>query len=173
MNKRYRERRSQRLEVDGVHARATGNDHPSKSILFEDPHPTESKKLLDDLQNPASPHYGQYLTPEQEHARFGGTEMQFRAVKNWLIQQHFRIIQETYGRSLDTIAFSGSVAQVEAAFHLQMIWYKATGRYAAINDPQVPDQFKGVIHTTVEMYNLGGAILLGGRSGLIGRRKSC
>ena len=129
-------------------------------ITFEDQNPDESKQLSDDLQNPASPSYHRWLTPEQQHAHFGETESQFRAVKNWLIQQHFRIVQESYGKGIDWIAFSGTMAQVEAAFHIRMVWYKATDKYTNIDDPQIPAQFKGVIHAVIGLYNIGGAIPL-------------
>jgi len=138
---------------------------PNIHMNFETQNPAEFKQLLEDQQNPASPNFNKEYTPQELHARFGESESQFNEVKNWLLQQHFVIVDETYGRASDFIAFSGTIAQIEAAFHVRIVWDKATGRYADVDAPQIPARFNGLIRGLVGIYNTGGGQMLLQRSG--------
>lgn len=71
-------------------------------------------QLLEDQQNPASPQYHQWLTPEQFAARFGLSSGDVAKVSQWLTSQGFKITATA--RSSTFIQFSGTVAQAEAAF---------------------------------------------------------
>jgi len=138
---------------------------PNIHMNFETQNPAEFKQLLEDQQNSASPNFNKEYTPQELHARFGESESQFNEVKNWLLQQHFVIVDETYGRASDFIAFSGTIAQIEAAFHVRIVWDNATGRYADVDAPQIPARFDGLIRGLVGIYNTGGGQMLLQRSG--------
>ncbi len=75
---------------------------------------TALNTLLAAQQNPASPLYHQWLTPEQFAARFGVADADISAVESWLEQQGFSI--DSVSRSRNRIFFSGSAAQVASAF---------------------------------------------------------
>jgi subtilase family serine protease len=73
------------------------------------------QQLLIDQQDPASPQYHQWLTPEQFADQFGMTSEDVARVSQWVTGQGFKITSSARGRSF--IQFSGTVAQAEAAFH--------------------------------------------------------
>lgn len=81
--------------------------------------------LIAAQQNPASPLYHQWLTPEQFAARFGVADSDIAKVQTWLERQGFTI--DSVARSRNAIHFSGSVRQVEAAFATEMHAYQVNG----------------------------------------------
>ncbi len=81
--------------------------------------------LLADQQNPNSPLFHQWLTPDQFAARFGMASSDLAKVENWLEQQGFSV--ESVSRSRNMIRFSGSAGQVEQAFQTQMHYYNVEG----------------------------------------------
>jgi len=81
--------------------------------------------LIAAQQNPASPLYHQWLTPDQFAARFGMADADLNKVQNWLEQQGFSI--DRVARSKNAIYFSGTVRQVEQAFSTEMHLYKING----------------------------------------------
>jgi len=82
--------------------------------------------LIAAQQNPASPQYRQWLTPEQFAARFGMADADLNKVQSWLEQQGFSI--DSVARSKNAIHFTGTVRQVEAAFQTEMHFYKIEGK---------------------------------------------
>ncbi|MGH9487462.1 MAG: protease pro-enzyme activation domain-containing protein [Terriglobales bacterium] len=81
--------------------------------------------LLAAQQNPASPLYHHWLTPDQFGARFGMSASDLAKVGSWLEQQGFTIA--AVSRSRTRIRFSGTVAQVESAFSAPMHFYQIGG----------------------------------------------
>jgi subtilase family serine protease len=81
--------------------------------------------LIAAQQNPASPLYHQWLTPDQFAARFGMAQDDIDKVQSWLQQQGFAI--DSVARSKNLIRFSCTVGQVEQAFSTQMHYYKVNG----------------------------------------------
>ena len=81
--------------------------------------------LIAAQQNPASPLYHQWLTPDQFAARYGMADADLDKVENWLQQQGFAI--DSVARSKNAIHFSGNVRQVEQAFATEMHFYKVNG----------------------------------------------
>jgi len=107
--------------------------------------------LIEAQQNPASPLYHQWLTPDQFAARFGVAQSDIDKVQNWLQQQGFTI--DTVNRSHTAIRFSGSAAQVESAFATQMHFYQADGQrhFAPSTALSVPSAIASVV---VDVHNL-------------------
>lgn len=81
--------------------------------------------LIAAQQNPTSPLYHQWLTPDQFAARFGMAQADVEKVQTWLEQQGFSI--DSVARSRNLIHFSGSVGQVEQAFQTEMHYYTVGG----------------------------------------------
>src|SRR5579872_3928399 len=81
--------------------------------------------LLAAQQNPSSPQYHQWLTPDQFAARFGMAQSDIAKVQSWLERQGFAV--NSVARSRNMIRFSGSVAQIESAFSTQMHYYNVRG----------------------------------------------
>ncbi|HLH17612.1 MAG TPA: protease pro-enzyme activation domain-containing protein [Bryobacteraceae bacterium] len=95
-------------------------------------------QLLQDLQDPASPKYHQWLTPEQYADQFGASQADIAQISAWLQSQGFNVLN--VARSRMWITASGTAAQAEAAFRTEIHQYQAEGaaHYANATDPSVP-----------------------------------
>ncbi|HMG88216.1 MAG TPA: protease pro-enzyme activation domain-containing protein [Terracidiphilus sp.] len=81
--------------------------------------------LIAAQQDPRSPQYHQWLSPEQFGARFGMAQSDIDQVQTWLQQQGFAIDSVARGRTM--IRFSGTARQVEQAFQTQMHYFSGNG----------------------------------------------
>lgn len=108
-------------------------------------------KLLDDQQNPASPSYHQWLTPEQFNAHFGPDSSAYESVVRWLASEGFSIAKVDSGSHL--IRVVGTASQLDATFGAAMA-SAGDGLYANTADPQIPARFDGVISMIVGLDNL-------------------
>jgi uncharacterized repeat protein (TIGR03803 family) len=78
--------------------------------------------LLEQLYNPASPNYHQYLTPGQFEERFAPTEQDYQQVVAFVKAQGLRLTGQHPNRAL--LEVSGTVADIERAFHLNLKVYR-------------------------------------------------
>ena len=94
--------------------------------------------LIASQQDPSSPLYHQWLTPDQFANRFGMAQSDIEKVQAWLEQQGFSV--DAVARSRTFIRFSGNVNQVEQAFRTEMHYYKIDGqqRFAPSAELSVP-----------------------------------
>ncbi len=103
--------------------------------------------LLAAQQNPASPLYHQWLTPDQFAARFGMADADLAKVRTWLEGQGFTV--DAVGRGRDRLTFSGTAAQMEAAFQTEMHYFKAANEaethFAPASDLTVPAAMAGSV----------------------------
>ena len=81
--------------------------------------------LLAAQQNPASPLFHKWITPDEYAARFGMSQADIESVSLWLQQQGFSV--DSVARSHNFIRFSGSVGQAEMAFQTQLHYYNVEG----------------------------------------------
>jgi len=101
-------------------------------------------EFLKDLRNPASVSYHQFLTPQEFTARFGPTQEQYDAVLAFAKANGLTVV----GGSRDgmDVQVKGSVAAIEAAFHirLQTFQHPTEDRafYAADREPTVDLPFQ-------------------------------
>ncbi|HEX4350802.1 MAG TPA: protease pro-enzyme activation domain-containing protein, partial [Verrucomicrobiae bacterium] len=72
--------------------------------------------------NPASPNYRQYLTPEQFADRFGPTERDYEAVKQFAQANGLAVVATHHNRLLMDVV--GPVAAVEKAMHITLHTYQ-------------------------------------------------
>lgn len=102
-------------------------------------------QLLADQQNPSSSQYHQWLTPEQYGEQFGLSSDDLAKVTAWLTNQGFTITGVANGRTF--ITFSGTVAQVQAAFATSMHNVSLNGEmhFANVTNISVPGQLSGVV----------------------------
>ena len=77
--------------------------------------------LLQQLYDPASPNYHRYLTPEQFAEQFGPTEQDYQKVIAFVEGHGLKVTGRHSNRLL--LDASGSVADVERAFHVKMLAY--------------------------------------------------
>jgi len=75
-------------------------------------------KFLRDVQDPTSPSFGHYLTPEQFTEQFGPTEQDYRALIEWAKTNGLTIVQTHPNRLI--LDVEGTVWDIETAFHVTM-----------------------------------------------------
>src|SRR5690348_6272565 len=80
---------------------------PEQTVALQD--------LLKEQQNPESPNYHKWLTPEEFGRQFGASEADIQKVTAWLKSEGFTIDNVANGRNL--IEFSGNAGKLQAAFH--------------------------------------------------------
>ena len=85
-------------------------------------------------QDPASPQFHQWITPELYAAQFGVAASDISTVESWLQQQGFAV--GAVSRSRDRISFSGSAAQVESAFGAPLHYFRAPAEPSDATPPE-------------------------------------
>ncbi len=111
----------------------------------------ELKQFLADQQDPSSPGYHHWLTPAEFGKRFGPSEADLALVTGWLKSEGFRVDEVAKGRMW--INVSGTVAQVEQAFHTSIHLFTVDGkmRHANTQDPAIPRALAGVVAGVVSL----------------------
>jgi hypothetical protein len=101
-------------------------------------------QLLADQQNPASPRYHQWLTPEQFGAQFGLAAADKAQVSAWLTSQGFKV--STVARGGLFIQFSGTVEQAQKAFSTEIHTVLVHGEQhiANVTEPSLPKAIAAV-----------------------------
>ena len=91
------------------------------------------------VSDPASPNYRQYLTPEELTTRYGPTEQDYQAVKDFARTNNL-VITTTFGNRL-VLDVTGPAVAVEKAFHVTLRTYQhpteARDFYAPDTEPTV------------------------------------
>lgn len=87
--------------------------------------------LLAAQQDPGSPQYHRWLTPEQFAARFAPAPETYAAVVDWLGSEGFTVRPKVNAARVD---FSGDVARIEDCFGVRMGHYEDRGRTLAANE---------------------------------------
>lgn len=109
--------------------------------------------LLAAQQNPASAQYHQWLGPDEFAARFGMADADLAKVRGWLESQGLTV--EAVGRGRDRMTFTGTAAQIEAAFQTEIHSFKAAGdaetHFAPASDVTVPAAIAGSVLTVANL----------------------
>src|ERR1700682_152369 len=102
-------------------------------------------QLLIDLQNPSSPRYHQWLTPEQFGVQFGLSTQDMATVSTWLKSQGFTVTETARGSNF--ITFSGAAGQVQKAFGTSIHSLVVNGEthYSNLTDPVLPAGLASVV----------------------------
>jgi pseudomonalisin len=107
------------------------------------------EQLLADQQNPGSPHYQQWLTPQQVGENFGPTDHDVSAVTQWLASQGLRVDAVSPDRT--RITFSGASGGVGRALGTEFHRYRVhtrrgeEQRLSISSEPTVPAALAPVI----------------------------
>jgi uncharacterized protein (TIGR03437 family) len=105
----------------------------------------ELERVLADQQNPSSPEFRKWLTPEEFGNRFGLSASDHSKVVAWLESEGLRVRESA--RARNWVAFSGTAGQVSKALHTPIHRYEVDGQMRRANtaDPSVPDALAEVI----------------------------
>ncbi len=103
------------------------------------------QRFLGQVQNPASPMYHQYLTPQQFSLQYGVSQGDLETLTGWLRASGFSVDRVHSGRM--AIEFSGTAGQVHSAFHTAIHSYVVNGEqhYANASDPEIPATLAPVV----------------------------
>ena len=110
-------------------------------------------QFVDAQYNPESPYYHQWLTPEQYGERFGVSDADTAQIVSWLQGHGMEVEEVTAGRR--SIIFSGTAAQVQAAFHTTIHTYKIGDEvhHANVKDPEIPAALVQVVGGVVSLHD--------------------
>ncbi len=102
-------------------------------------------KLLEEQQEPDSPNYHKWLTPEQYAARFGMSDADLAKVSSWLKSQGLTV--NGFSRARTRVFFSGTASQVENVFSTELHNYQVDGqtRFANASEVSVPMALSGMV----------------------------
>jgi uncharacterized protein (TIGR03437 family) len=106
---------------------------------------TALDQLLSDQQNPASPRYHQWLTPEQYGARFGISHADLAQASGWLQSHGFSVTSTARARNY--ITFDGAASNVQSAFRTEIHHYLVDGElhFANSTNPSIPAALEPVV----------------------------
>ena len=123
------------------------------TLAPSDAQAAELEKLLADQQTPGSPDYHRWLTPEQYADRFGVSESDMSQIAGWLRAQGLTVVSTARARNL--IAVSGTAAQIENAFQIELHQYLVDGEthFANASEPSVPAAFAGVVRSIQGLHD--------------------
>jgi subtilase family serine protease len=110
-------------------------------------------QLIDDLHDPKSGSYHQWLSPEDFAAHYGVASEDVATVKRWLQSKGFTVNGMTpSGMMMD---FSGTAAQVRQAFRTEMHNYRVNGVQHIANaaDPQIPAALLPAVAGIVSLHD--------------------
>lgn len=108
---------------------------------------------LQSVQDSNSPNYRNFLSPDQFGQRFGVGDSDLAAIQGWLASQGFAVSKLAKGRM--AIEFSGSVGQVQSAFHTSIHSFLVNGEqhWANAADPQIPTALAPVVSGLASLSN--------------------
>jgi subtilase family serine protease len=103
----------------------------------------ELGRFLDEVQNPKSPEYHKWLTPQQYKERFSLAPQDIEVLTGWLRSEGFRVNAVTPL----AIDFSGTAGEVKHAFRTQIHFLDVKGmkHIANVNDPEIPAALSSAI----------------------------
>src|SRR5215475_15517063 len=107
--------------------------------------------LIAAQQDPSSPLYHKWLTPEEFGARFGLADSDIATVQSWLEQQGFTVSSVSPSKS--HITFSGTIAQIEVAFAAELHYYNVGGKrhFAPSADLAIPAALSSVVQAVTNL----------------------
>jgi subtilase family serine protease len=129
------------VEISDLIGRAASDRVLNVHVKFALRNRAALDKLLSDLTNPASPQYHHWLTAAEFEARFGRTEAEVTAVRDWLVNQGFQV----HRQSPRGIVSTATVGHAENAFATTIAASLDQTSFGNVSDPQIPAQFANVI----------------------------
>lgn len=114
------------------------------------------QQLLADQQNPSSPKYHQWLTPQTFGEQFGLSDADLAIVKDWLTSKGFTV--DDVAPSRNRIVFSGTASAVESAFSTTLQRFHRSNQDYFENSTAIalPQSLAGVVSgiTGISSYHI-------------------
>jgi uncharacterized protein (TIGR03437 family) len=111
------------------------------------------QQFLTAQQDPASPDYHRWLTPDQFAARFGAAQADIDQTTAWLRSQGLSV--DTVSSVRNWIAFSGSAQSIGAALHTEFHRFVSGGEthFANAVEPSVPEALAPVVSGLLGLHD--------------------
>ncbi len=112
------------------------------------------ERFLAAVQDPTSPQFHQYLTQSGLAERFGPSLSAYDAVKTWLADEGFTILEDSGNRL--TLTASATRRQIEETFQVQLENYRLADRtfHANNTDPALPADIAPQVQAVIGLSNL-------------------
>ena len=112
------------------------------------------EQFLADQQNPASPDYHLWLTPDEVGQLFGLSDQDFATITGWLQSQGLHVNWVAPNHIF--IGFGGTAADVGRAFQTEMHYYKVNGaqRISVNSNPMIPAALAPVLKAVRGLYTI-------------------
>jgi|HubBroStandDraft_1064217.scaffolds.fasta_scaffold06803_3 subtilase family serine protease len=112
-----------------------------------------ARQLIEELHNPHSPNYHQWLTARQFGDRFGLAQADLDTITRWLESYGFKVNMVYTSRM--TIDFSGTAGQVHQAFQTEIhnLEVKGQSHIANMGDPRIPAALAPAVEGIVSLHN--------------------
>jgi subtilase family serine protease len=131
-----------------------------RMVLVLRPDPAQEaalEELLRAQQDPASPYYHQWLSPDSFGKRFGVSRNDLSRIVTWLASHGMQVDEVPASRR--SIVFSGTAGQVNSTFHTSIQKYSVRGEshFANSTDPQIPAALVPVVQGVVSLHDFRSA----------------
>jgi subtilase family serine protease len=105
----------------------------------------ERAQLLRALQDPTSPSYHHWLSPEEYASRFGASPADVARVSAWLTSQGLTV--DGPSRTATRVGFSGDVGVIESAFgtELHALELRGAAHFAMTVAPSIPAELQSLV----------------------------
>jgi len=115
----------------------------------------ELDQLLAEEQDPASPNFHKWLTPEEFADRFGASPHDLAALRTWIEGHGFTVRAEARSRTF--IRFDATASQVRGAFGAEIHHYLVNGvlHYANASEPVVPAALAPLVQSIGGLHDFG------------------
>jgi subtilase family serine protease len=111
------------------------------------------RKFIDELHEPSSANYHQWLTAEQLGERYGVAKDDVATISRWLQSYGFKVnVVYTNGMVID---FSGTAGQIRQAFQTEIhrLDVKGKSHIANMSDPRIPAALAEAVEGVVSMHD--------------------
>jgi pseudomonalisin len=138
-------------------AGAVAPDYPMEHMLLtllpDAAQEAALSQMVEAQQNPESPYYRQWLSPEQFAERYGVSDSDTAQVVGWLAGHGMEVEEVSAGRR--SIIFSGSAGLVQEAFHTAIHTYVVGNEvhHANAKEPEIPAALAQVVGGVVALHD--------------------
>jgi len=128
-------------------------DHMLLQLKRSDEREAALRQYIDQLHDPQSPEFHQWLTPEQFAEHYSVAKEDVDTVTAWL-KQHGFTVHGVQANGL-IIDFSGTAGMMRSAWHTEIHNREVNGvkHFANISDPRIPAALASVVAGIVSIHN--------------------